>query len=96
MMPNPKVGTVTADVAAAVKASKGGAVEFRVEKAGIVHAGVGKVSFDAQAIAENIKAFADAVIKAKPSGAKGNYVKKVALSSTMGPGVKIDPATLSA
>jgi large subunit ribosomal protein L1 len=96
MMPNPKVGTVTTDVAAAVKASKGGAVEFRVEKAGIVHAGVGKASFDAQAIAENIRAFADAVIKAKPTGAKGNYVKKVALSSTMGPGVKIDPATLSA
>ena len=95
MMPNPKVGTVTADVAGAVKASKGGAVEFRVEKAGIVHAGVGKVSFDANAIAENIKAFADAVIKAKPTGAKGNYVKKVALSSTMGPGVKIDPATLA-
>ena len=96
MMPNPKVGTVTADVAAAVKASKGGAVEFRVEKAGIVHAGVGKVSFDAKAIAENIKAFADAVVKAKPAGAKGNYVKRVALSSTMGPGVKVDPAALSA
>lgn len=96
MMPNPKVGTVTVDVAAAVKASKGGAVEFRVEKAGIVHAGVGKVSFDAKAIAENIKAFADAVVKAKPAGAKGNYVKRVALSSTMGPGVKVDPAALSA
>ena len=96
MMPNPKVGTVTTDVAAAVKASKGGAVEFRVEKAGIVHAGVGKVSFDAKAIAENIKAFADAVVKAKPTGAKGNYVKRVALSSTMGPGVKVDPAALSA
>jgi large subunit ribosomal protein L1 len=96
MMPNPKVGTVTADVAGAVKASKGGAVEFRVEKAGIVHAGVGKASFDAKAIEENIRAFADAVIKAKPAGAKGNYVKKVALSSTMGPGLKIDPATLSA
>jgi len=96
MMPNPKVGTVTTDVAAAVKASKGGAVEFRVEKAGIIHAGVGKASFDAKAIAENIKAFADAVVKAKPAGAKGNYVKKVALSSTMGPGVKIDPSTLSA
>ncbi len=96
MMPNPKVGTVTMDVAAAVKASKGGAVEFRVEKAGIVHAGVGKVSFDAAAIAENIRAFTDAVTKAKPSGAKGNYVKKVALSSTMGPGVKIDPSTLAA
>ncbi|MGN6551699.1 MAG: 50S ribosomal protein L1 [Pararhizobium sp.] len=95
MMPNPKVGTVTMDVAGAVKASKGGAVEFRVEKAGIVHAGVGKASFDPKAIEENIRAFADAVIKAKPSGAKGNYVKRVAISSTMGPGVKIDPATLS-
>jgi large subunit ribosomal protein L1 len=95
MMPNPKVGTVTADVAAAVKASKGGAVEFRVEKAGIVHAGVGKVSFDAKALEENVKAFADAVIKAKPTGAKGNYVKKVAITSTMGPGLKLDPATLS-
>jgi large subunit ribosomal protein L1 len=96
LMPNPRVGTVTADVAAAVKASKGGAVEFRVEKAGIVHAGIGKVSFDAKAIEENIRAFTDAVIKAKPSGAKGNYVKRVAISSTMGPGVKVDPATLSA
>jgi len=96
MMPNPKVGTVTADVAAAVKASKGGAVEFRVEKAGIVHAGVGKVSFDAAALEENIKAFADAVIKAKPTGAKGNYVKKVALSSTMGPGLKLDLASVTA
>jgi large subunit ribosomal protein L1 len=96
MMPNPKVGTVTTDVAGAVKASKGGAVEFRVEKAGIVHAGVGKVSFDAKAIEENIRAFADAVMKAKPAGAKGNYVKKVAISSTMGPGLKIDPATLAA
>jgi large subunit ribosomal protein L1 len=96
LMPNPRVGTVTPDVTAAVKASKGGAVEFRVEKAGIVHAGVGKVSFDAKAIEENIRAFADAVIKAKPSGAKGNYVKRVAISSTMGPGVKIDPSTLSA
>ncbi|MDP3897002.1 MAG: 50S ribosomal protein L1 [Mesorhizobium sp.] len=96
MMPNPKVGTVTMDVAAAVKASKGGAVEFRVEKAGIVHGGVGKVSFDAQAIEENIRAFTDAVIKAKPAGAKGNYLKKVSLTSTMGPGLKIDPATLAA
>ncbi|WP_157014925.1 50S ribosomal protein L1 [Mesorhizobium xinjiangense] len=96
MMPNPKVGTVTADVAAAVKASKGGAVEFRVEKAGIVHAGVGKASFDADKIAENVRAFANAVIKAKPTGAKGNYVKKVAVSSTMGPGLKIDVATLGA
>lgn len=96
MMPNPKVGTVTPDVAAAVKASKGGAVEFRVEKAGIVHAGVGKASFDEKAIAENVRAFADAVNKAKPSGAKGTYVKRVALSSSMGPGVKIDPASLAA
>jgi large subunit ribosomal protein L1 len=95
MMPNPKVGTVTADVAGAVKASKGGAVEFRVEKAGIVHAGVGKASFGPEKIEENIRAFADAVIKAKPAGAKGNYVKRVAVSSTMGPGVKIDPSTLS-
>ncbi len=95
LMPNPRVGTVTPDVTAAVKASKGGAVEFRVEKAGIVHAGVGKVSFDPAAIAENIRAFADAVNKAKPSGAKGNYVKRVAISSTMGPGVKIDPSSLS-
>ncbi len=95
MMPNPKVGTVTADVEAAVKAAKGGAVEFRVEKAGIVHAGVGKVSFDENALIENVKAFADAVIKAKPTGAKGNYLKKVALTSTMGPGLKIDPATLA-
>ncbi len=96
MMPNPKVGTVTTDIAAAVKASKGGAVEFRVEKAGIVHGGVGKASFDAKALEENVRAFADAVIKAKPTGAKGNYVKKVAISSTMGPGVKLDPATLAA
>jgi large subunit ribosomal protein L1 len=85
LMPNPKVGTVTPDVAAAVRASKGGAVEFRVEKAGIVHGGVGKVSFDARAIEENIRAFADAVVKAKPSGAKGNYLKRVAISTTMGP-----------
>ena len=96
MMPNPKVGTVTMDIAAAVKASKGGAVEFRVEKAGIVQGGVGKVSFDADKIVENIRDFADAVIKAKPTGAKGNYVKKVSITSTMGPGLKIDPATLSA
>ena len=96
LMPNPKVGTVTADVAAAVTASKGGAVEFRVEKAGIVHAGVGKASFDAKALEENVKAFADAVIKAKPTGAKGNYVKKVAISSTMGPGLKLDLATVTA
>ncbi len=96
MMPNPKVGTVTPDVAAAVKASKGGAVEFRVEKAGIVHAGIGKVSFDVKALEENVRAFADAVTKAKPTGAKGNYVKKVAVSSTMGPGLRLDVATLAA
>lgn len=96
MMPNPKVGTVTTDVTSAVNASKGGAVEFRVEKAGIVHAGIGKASFGAEQILENIRAFADAVIKAKPTGAKGNYVKRVAISSTMGPGVKIDPSSLSA
>lgn len=96
MMPNPKVGIVTMDVTGAVKASKGGAVEFRVEKAGIVHAGIGKASFDAKALEENIRAFADAVIKAKPTGAKGNYVKRVAVSSTMGPGLKVDPATISA
>ncbi|WP_274427416.1 50S ribosomal protein L1 [Chelativorans sp. YIM 93263] len=96
LMPNPKVGTVTADIAAAVKASKGGAVEFRVEKAGIVHAGVGKVSFDENALAENVRAFADAVIKAKPAGAKGNYLKRVALTSTMGPGLKIETSSLTA
>jgi len=96
MMPNPKVGTVTVDVAGAVKASKGGAVEFRVEKAGIVHAGVGKVSFDLKALEENVRAFADAVTKAKPTGAKGNYVKKVSVSSTMGPGLKLDVASLAA
>lgn len=96
LMPNPKVGTVTPDVAAAVKASKGGAVEFRVEKAGIVHAGVGKLSFAADALAENVKAFADAVVKAKPAGAKGNYVKKVAITSTMGPGLKLDSSSVLA
>ncbi len=96
MMPNPKVGTVTPDVAAAVKAAKGGAVEFRVEKAGIIHAGVGKASFDAKALEENIKALTDAVQKAKPTGAKGTYVQKVAISSTMGPGVKIDPTSMAA
>ncbi|WOC17134.1 50S ribosomal protein L1 [Pseudochrobactrum sp. MP213Fo] len=94
MMPNPKVGTVTVDVAAAVKASKGGAVEFRVEKAGIIHAGIGKASFDVKALEENIRAFADAVIKAKPAGAKGEYLKRVAVSSTMGVGVKVEPASV--
>jgi large subunit ribosomal protein L1 len=94
LMPNPKVGTVTTDVAGAVAAAKGGAVEFRVEKAGIVHAGIGKASFADDKLVENIKAFADAVAKAKPSGAKGTYVQRVALSSTMGPGVKIEPSTV--
>jgi large subunit ribosomal protein L1 len=96
MMPNPKVGTVTMDVTAAIKASKGGSVEFRVEKAGIIHAGVGKASFAADKLVENIKAFADAVQKAKPAGAKGQYINRVAVSSTMGPGVKVEPASLFA
>ena len=90
MMPNPKVGTVTMDVTKAVNDSKGGAVEFRVEKAGIIHAGVGKASFTEAALAENVRALVDAIVKAKPSGAKGLYVRRIALSSTMGPGVKID------
>ena len=94
LMPNPRVGTVTMDVTAAVAASKGGSVEFRVEKAGIVHAAVGKVSFSAEKLAENIKAFADSVAKAKPTGAKGTYIQRVAISSTMGPGVKIEPNTV--
>lgn len=96
MMPNPKVGTVTPDVAKAVKDSKGGAVEFRVEKAGILHAGVGKASFAEDKLAENINAFLTAVQKARPSGAKGTFVKKITLSSTMGPGVKVDTAEVSA
>ncbi|HEX2430054.1 MAG TPA: 50S ribosomal protein L1 [Aestuariivirgaceae bacterium] len=94
LMPNPKVGTVTPDVAGAVKAAKGGAVEFKVEKAGIVHAGVGKASFSEDALAGNIRAFVDAVVKAKPTGAKGTYLKRVSLSSTMGPGIKLDLATV--
>ena len=94
MMPNPRVGTVTMDVAGAVKGAKGGSVEFRVEKAGIVQAGVGKASFSAEKLAENVRAFVDAVNKAKPQGAKGTYINRVSLSSTMGPGVKVDPATL--
>ncbi len=94
LMPNPKVGTVTMDVKGAVGAAKGGAVEFRVEKAGIVHAGIGKVSFDEQKLIENIKAFADAVSKAKPTGAKGTYIQRVAVTSTMGPGVKVDPSSV--
>ncbi len=95
LMPNPKVGTVTPDVAKAVKDAKGGAVEFRVEKAGIVHAGVGKASFTEAALLANINALIDALNKAKPSGAKGTYLKKVSLSSTMGPGVKVDTAALT-
>lgn len=95
LMPNPKVGTVTMDVAAAVEAAKGGAVEFRVEKAGIVHAGIGKASFTEKALVENARAFADAVIKARPAGAKGTYVKNISLSSTMGLGIRIEPATLT-
>ena len=90
LMPNPKVGTVTMDVAQAVAAAKGGEVQFKAEKAGVVHAGIGKVSFDADKIAENVRAFVDAVNRAKPTGAKGTYVKKVSISSTMGPGVSID------
>jgi large subunit ribosomal protein L1 len=93
LMPNPKVGTVTLNVAQAVKDAKGGAVEFRVEKAGIVQAGVGKASFSEQALVENIRAFVDAVVKAKPAGAKGTYLKRGAISSTMGPGVKIELQT---
>lgn len=96
LMPNPKLGTVTPNVADAVKASKAGQVEFRVEKAGIVHAGVGKASFDEGKLIENVRAFIDAVIKAKPSGAKGTYLKRVAVSSTMGPGVRVDVASVSA
>ena len=89
LMPNPRVGTVTPDVAQAVKDAKGGSVEFRVEKAGVIHAGIGKASFDAKALEENIRAFTEAVYKARPSGVKGTYVKRVAISSTMGPGVKL-------
>jgi large subunit ribosomal protein L1 len=96
MMPNPKVGTVTMDVATAVRGAKGGSVEFRVEKAGIVQAGVGKASFSADKLVQNIKAFADAVQKAKPPGAKGHFINRVAISSTMGPGVKVEPASLFA
>src|SRR5205085_11351277 len=94
IMPNPKVGTVTMDVKGAVAGAKGGSVEFRVEKAGIVQAGVGKASFSEEKLVENIRAFADAVNKAKPAGAKGHYINRVALSSTMGPGLKIDMTTL--
>ncbi|MGB7204860.1 MAG: 50S ribosomal protein L1 [Anderseniella sp.] len=95
LMPNPKVGTVTPDVASAVKAAKGGSVEFRVEKAGIVHAGVGKVSFADDKLLENVRAFVDAVSKAKPTGSKGTYIKRLSLSSTMGPGLKIDVSSVA-
>jgi large subunit ribosomal protein L1 len=95
MMPNPKVGTVTMDITAAVAAAKGGAVEFRVEKAGIIHAGIGKVSFSAEKLAENIRAFVDAVAKAKPAGAKGSYIQRLAVTSTMGPGVRVDLSSVN-
>jgi large subunit ribosomal protein L1 len=96
LMPNPKLGTVTMDVAGAVKAAKGGQVEYRVEKAGIIHSGIGKASFPAEDLRANFDALVDAVIKAKPSGAKGKYLKKVAVSSSMGPGIKVDTAEISA
>ena len=94
LMPNPKLGTVTPNVSDAVKAAKGGEIEFRVEKAGIIHAGVGKASFSPEALAENVRAFMGAIIKAKPSGAKGTYVKRATISSTMGPGIKLDVTSL--
>ncbi len=94
LMPNPKLGTVTPDVTAAVKSAKAGDIEFRVEKAGLIHAGIGKASFSEDALVDNVRAFYDAIVKAKPSGAKGTYVKRVSLSSTMGPGVKISVASL--
>jgi large subunit ribosomal protein L1 len=94
LMPNPKVGTVTMDIAGAVKAAKGGAVEFRVEKAGIIHAGIGKISFDSVKLVQNIKAFADSVAKAKPTGAKGMYIQRISITSTMGPGIKVDLSTV--
>jgi len=96
LMPNPRVGTVTMDVKAAVEAAKGGEVQFKAEKAGVVHAGVGKVSFDEDKLAENIKAIVSAVVKAKPTGAKGIYMRKIAVSSTMGPGVTLDIASATA
>ena len=94
LMPNPRVGTVTMDVVTAIRGAKGGSVEFRVEKAGIVHAGVGKASFTEKALAENIRAFVDAVNKSKPTGSKGTFIKKVSIKTTMGPGVKVDQATI--
>jgi large subunit ribosomal protein L1 len=95
LMPNPKLGTVTMDVAAAVKAAKGGQVEYRVEKAGIIHSGIGKASFPEADLRANFDALLDAVVKAKPAGAKGKYVKKVAISSSMGPGIKVDTAEVA-
>ena len=95
LMPNPKLGTVTQDVAGAVQAAKAGQVEFRVEKAGIIHGGVGKVSFSEDAIEENVRAFADAVVKAKPSGAKGTYLQRASISSTMGPGIKVSVGSVA-
>src|SRR6201991_1155408 len=94
MMPNPKIGTVTMDVTTAVKGAKGGSVEFRVEKAGILQAGIGKASFSEEKLVQNVKALADAVTKAKPTGSKGTYIQRVAVSSTMGPGIKVEPGTL--
>jgi large subunit ribosomal protein L1 len=96
LMPNPKLGTVTMDVKGAVTAAKSGQVEFRAEKAGIIHAGIGKASFDDEKLVENAKALVDAVQKAKPTGAKGTYLQKVAVSSTMGPGIRVDVATVTA
>ena len=95
LMPNPKLGTVTPNVAEAVKAAKGGQIEFRVEKAGIIHAGLGKSSFATEALKQNFDAFVDAIVKAKPSGAKGKYVRKISLSSTMGPGLKVDTSEVA-
>ena len=94
LMPNPKLGTVTNDVGEAVKAAKGGQVQYRVEKAGIVHAGVGRASFSDEALRENVRSFVDALLKAKPSGAKGTYLKRISLSSTMGPGLRIDVSSV--
>jgi len=96
LMPNPKLGTVTPNVTEAVKAAKGGQIEFRVEKAGIIHAGLGKLSFGEEKLRQNFDAFVDAIVKAKPAGAKGKYVRKIALSSSMGPGVKVDTAEIGA
>ena len=96
LMPNPKVGTVTMDVKTAVAAAKGGEVQFKVEKAGVIHAGIGKVSFTEEKLAQNVRAFVEAVTRAKPAGAKGTYLKKVSLSSTMGPGVSLDLASATA